>query len=72
MLSTRDTGHDAKVEITRDMLQRMLLEFDNLADQHGILNLELRGNGLFVKDPVTGSYEVIGLARMSGAMNHLR
>jgi len=72
MLSTRDMGQDAKAEITREMLESMLSDFDRLADNHGVLTVELRGNGLFALDPTTGTYEVVGLARMSAAMNHLR
>ena len=72
MLSTREMGHDAKAEITREMLEGMLSDFDRLSDSDGVLTVELRGNGLFALNPATGTYEVVGLARMSAAMSYIR
>lgn len=72
MLSTREIGQDAKAEITREMLESMLSDFDRLSGSDGVLKVELRGNGLFTLNPDTGTYEVVGLARMSAAMKHIR
>ena len=72
MLSTREMGQDAKAEITREMLVGMLEDFDRLANREGIMTIELRDNGLFALNPVTGIYEVVGLARMSAAMSYIR
>ncbi|MCO6364283.1 MULTISPECIES: hypothetical protein [Paracoccus] len=59
-------GQDAKAEIAREMLEGML------SDSDGVLKIELRGNGLFALNPATGTYEVVGLARMSAAMSYIR
>lgn len=72
MISTRDTVGETKAEVTRDMLERMLTLFDSLGDQADALTLELRGNGLMVLNPATRHYEIVGMARMSPAMQHLR
>ena len=72
MLSTLEMGQDAKAEITREMLEGMLSDFDRLSDSDGVLTVELRGNGLFALNPATGTYEVVGLARMSAAMSYIR
>jgi len=72
MLSTREIGQDAKAEVTRDMLENMLSCFDKFSSHDGLLTVELRGNGLFVLNPKTGTYETVGVARMSPAMDHLR
>ncbi|QXI65805.1 MULTISPECIES: hypothetical protein [Paracoccus] len=72
MLSTREMGQDAKAEITREMLVGMLEDFDRLANREGVMIVELRGNGLFALNPATGTYEVVGLARMSAAMSYIR
>ena len=72
MLSTREMGQDAKAEVTRDMVEKMLACFDKLSSPDGVLTVELRGNGLFVLNPKTGTYETVGIARMSPAMDHLR
>ena len=68
MLSTREMGQDAKAEITREMLEGMLSDFDRMSDSDGVLTIELRGNGLSALNPATGTYEVVGLARMSPAI----
>ncbi|KJZ30248.1 hypothetical protein TW83_15645 [Paracoccus sp. S4493] len=65
-------GQDAKAEITREMLVGMLEDFDRLANREGVMIVELRGNGLFALNPATGTYEVVGLARMSAAMSYIR
>lgn len=72
MLSTREMGQDAKAEITREMLVGMLEDFDRLANREGVMTIELRDNGLFALNPDTGTYEVVGLARMSAAMSYIR
>lgn len=68
MLSTREPTSDCKAEISRDMIEMMLSQFDRLSDQAGFLQIELRGNGLLVRNPETKGYEVIGVARVSPAM----
>lgn len=72
MLSTRDMVGDTTVELTRDMLEWVLSLFETLGDQAEALTLELRGNGLVVLNPETHHYEIVGMARLSPAMRHLR
>lgn len=68
MLSTREPASDCVAEITRDMIEMMLSQFDRLSDQAGFLQIELRGNGLLVRNPDTKAYEVVGVARVSPSM----
>ncbi|QDA35942.1 hypothetical protein E4191_17545 (plasmid) [Paracoccus liaowanqingii] len=70
MFPITESNNVAKVEITRDMLEAILLIFASLGDIC-ILEIEVRHNGLFVLNPLTGKYEVIGLASMPPSMNHL-
>lgn len=71
MLSTREAASDCKAEITRDMVELMLSQFDSLSDQDGIVQIELRGNCLMVLNPQTHAYEVVGVARLSPLMRKL-
>lgn len=72
MLAAHHPETDCKGEITRDMLEDMLKKFDRLSDKEGVMKIELRGNGLFIQNPKTGTLDFVGVARLSQAMNHLR
>lgn len=71
MFAARETATDCRAEVTRDMIELMLSQFDRLSDQDGFIQLELRGNCLMIMDPQTKAYEVVGLARLSPAMRKL-
>ena len=71
MFATRKSATECRAEVTRDMIELMLSQFDRLSDQDGFIQLELRGNCLMIMDPQTKAYEVVGLARLSPAMRKL-
>ena len=71
MFAARETATDCRAEVTRDMIELMLAQFDSLSDPEGIIQLELRGNCLMVLNPETKAYEVVGLARLPPAMRRL-
>ena len=68
MFAARETATDCRAEVTRDMIELILSQFDSLSDPEGIIQLELRGNCLMVLNPETKAYEVVGLARLSSSM----
>jgi hypothetical protein len=72
MLPPRSQNPDARAEVTRDMLQMLLSEFDSLSDGQGIITLSMHGNGLYVEDPHTRSYTIVGITQLSPAMSYLR
>lgn len=71
MFAARETATDCRAEVTRDMIELMLSQFDSLSDPEGIIQLELRGNCLMVLNPQTKAYEVVGLARLSPSMRKI-
>ena len=68
MFAARETATDCRAEVTRDMIELMLAQFDSLSDPEGIIQLELRGNCLMVLNPQTKAYEVVGVARLPPSM----
>ena len=68
MFATRKSATECRAEVTRDMIELILSQFDTLSDPEGIIQLELRGNCLMVLNPETKAYEVVGLARLSPSM----
>ena len=68
MFAVRETATGCRAEVTRDMIELMLSQFDSLSDPEGIIQLKLRGNCLMVLNPQTKAYEVVGLARLSPSM----
>lgn len=68
MFAVREAETDCRAEVTRDMIELMLSQFDSLSDPDGIIQLELRGNCLMVQNPQTKAYEVVGVARLPSAM----
>ena len=54
MLSTREMGQDAKAEITREMLEGMLSDFDRLSDSDGVLTRRTAGQRPIRTEPCYG------------------
>lgn len=68
MLSARIKATPAHAQITRDMLETLLSNFDTLADPDGVMTIELRDNALFVRNASESSTEFVGIAGITRAM----
>lgn len=71
MLGSMRLEQSCKAEISRTMAEEILSVFERAGYSLDVLEVELRGNALYVLNPVSGIYELIGLARMPPSMSHL-
>lgn len=62
MLGSMRLEHSCKAEISRAMAEEILSVFDGVGRRFDVLEVELRGNALYVLNPVSGIYEILGLA----------
>ncbi|MFV0383413.1 hypothetical protein [Paracoccus sp. (in: a-proteobacteria)] len=72
MLSVRTRNETATAELTRDMIEAMLANFDQFADDSGVITVEFRDNGLWVPAGEKHGREFLGIARMPGCLQHLK
>lgn len=71
MLAARQTTEIAHAELTKDMVERLLDRFDSMADAEGTLKVEFRDNVLWMT-PTNGRPELVGIAALPTALNHLK
>lgn len=71
MLGSMRLEQSCKAEISRAMAEEILSVFEKAGHSLDVLEVELRGNALYVLNPVSGIYELIGLGRMPPSMSHL-
>lgn len=71
MLGSMRLEQSCKAEISRAMAEEILSVFERAGHSLDVLEVELRGNALYVLNPVSGIYELIGLAGMPPSMSHL-